>query len=92
MRHANSCRRQLSERQTGPAVAGTPSAGDDQALFGILQGGTDETLREKSAQGLLELDFPGYAVGGLSVGETPEAMYSTLDFTVRCCPGTGPAI
>ena len=63
---------------------------DDQALFGILQGGTDAALREKSAQGLLELDFPGYAVGGLSVGETPEAMYSTLDFTVPMLPEDRP--
>ena len=58
----------------------------DQALFGIVQGGTDAGLRERSAAGLLPLDFPGYAVGGLSVGEEPEAMYRTLEFTVPMLP------
>jgi queuine tRNA-ribosyltransferase len=63
---------------------------DDQALFGILQGGTDPRERERSAQGLLPLDFPGYAIGGLSVGEHPEIMYSTLDFTVPMLPADRP--
>ncbi|MBI5757147.1 MAG: tRNA guanosine(34) transglycosylase Tgt [Planctomycetales bacterium] len=59
---------------------------DDQALFGIVQGGTNLALRERSAEGLLPLDFPGYAVGGLSVGETPGEMYSTLDGVVPMLP------
>ncbi len=63
---------------------------DDQALFGILQGGTDPKLRERSANGLLPLDFPGYAVGGLSVGEEPRQMYDTLDFTVPMLPTDRP--
>ncbi|MCA9052917.1 MAG: tRNA guanosine(34) transglycosylase Tgt [Planctomycetaceae bacterium] len=63
---------------------------DDQALFGILQGGTDRSLRERSAAGLLPINFPGYAVGGLSVGETPAAMYDTLDFTVPLLPTDRP--
>jgi len=58
----------------------------DQALFGIVQGATDPAMRERSARGLLELEFPGYAVGGLSVGEAPEDMYRTLDFTVPFLP------
>jgi queuine tRNA-ribosyltransferase len=62
----------------------------DQALFGIVQGGTNRALREKSAEGLLKLDFPGYAVGGLSVGETPASMYETLEFTVPMLPATKP--
>lgn len=62
----------------------------NQALFGILQGGTDQRQRERSAQGLLPLDFPGYAIGGLSVGERPELMYSTLDFTVPMLPADRP--
>src|SRR5579872_6908861 len=62
----------------------------DQALFGIVQGGTDRELRERSAQGLLTLDFPGYAIGGLSVGEEPSAMYATLDFTVPMLPSDRP--
>lgn len=59
---------------------------DDQALFGIVQGGVSERWRAESAQGLLPLDFPGYAVGGLSVGEEPRLMYDTLDFTVPMLP------
>ncbi len=62
----------------------------DQALFGIVQGGTDRELREHSAQGLLPLEFPGYAIGGLSVGEEPSAMYETLDFTVPILPTNKP--
>ena len=63
---------------------------DDQALFGILQGGTDRGLREHSAAGLLPLDFPGYAIGGLSVGEETQEMYRTLDFTVQMLPEDRP--
>jgi queuine tRNA-ribosyltransferase len=62
----------------------------DQALFGIVQGGTHRELRERSAAGLLPLDFPGYAVGGLSVGEEPAEMYRTLDFTVPLLPADRP--
>ena len=62
----------------------------DQALCGIVQGGTDPELRERSVAGLLPLDFPGYAVGGLSVGEAPTAMYATLDFTVPQLPRDRP--
>lgn len=62
----------------------------DQALFGIVQGGTDPGLRRRSAEGLLPLDFPGYAIGGLSVGEPPESMYSTLDATAPLLPDHKP--
>ncbi|MGQ0635273.1 MAG: tRNA guanosine(34) transglycosylase Tgt [Planctomycetaceae bacterium] len=62
----------------------------DQALLGIVQGGTSRELRERSAEGLLPLDFPGYAFGGLSVGELPEAMYATLNFTVPLLPADRP--
>lgn len=63
---------------------------DNQALFGIVQGGTHRRLRECSAEGLVRLDFPGYAVGGLSVGEEPQEMYATLDFTVPLLPPDKP--
>lgn len=59
---------------------------EDQALFGIVQGAINPKMRERSAEGLLPIDFPGYAVGGLSVGEDPVDMYSTLDFTVPMLP------
>ena len=63
---------------------------DDQALFGIVQGGTDREQRERSVEGLLPLDFPGYAVGGLSVGEEIALMYQTLDWTVPLLPSDRP--
>ena len=62
----------------------------DQALFGIVQGAIDPAMREKSATELLPLDFPGYAVGGLSVGEDPVDMYATLDFTTPFLPDNKP--
>jgi len=52
---------------------------DDQALFGIIQGGIDPKLRAESAQYVSSKNLPGIAIGGLSVGESKEAMYSTLD-------------
>lgn len=63
---------------------------DDQALFGIVQGGVHASMRERSALGLIPIDFPGYAVGGLSVGEAPELMYQTLDCTVPILPEQKP--
>jgi len=62
----------------------------DQALFAVVQGGTDPTLRRQSAEDLIALDFPGYAIGGLSVGEPPEAMYQTLEVTVPLLPADRP--
>jgi len=58
----------------------------DQALFGIVQGGIFPDLRRQSARILRSLDFPGYAIGGLSVGETKDAMYSALEATVPELP------
>ncbi len=62
----------------------------DQALFGIVQGGIFPDLRQAAAQFLVDLDFPGYAIGGLSVGETKEEMYTTLDETVPVLPEDRP--
>jgi queuine tRNA-ribosyltransferase len=59
---------------------------NDQALFGIVQGGVHPAMRQRSAEGLLPIDFPGYAVGGLSVGEPPQVMYQILDSTVPMLP------
>lgn len=60
------------------------------ALFGIIQGGMYENLREASLAGLVDIDFPGYAIGGLSVGEPIEEMYRMLDFTAARMPGDKP--
>ncbi len=51
----------------------------DQALFGIVQGGIFPNLREESARFLIDLDFPGYAIGGLSVGESKPDMHAMLE-------------
>lgn len=61
-----------------------------QALFGIVQGGIFPDLRERSAEFLLTMDFPGYAIGGLAVGETKQAMYETLDVTTPILPQDKP--
>lgn len=58
----------------------------EQGLFGIVQGGLDPALRQKCAQRLIEMNFPGYAVGGLAVGEGYESMLRVLDWTVPLLP------
>ena len=62
----------------------------DQALFGIVQGGLEADLRVASARELVTLGFEGYAVGGLSVGESKVDMYAMLDVTVPELPETKP--
>ncbi len=62
----------------------------DQALFGIVQGGIFPELREASVRFLTALDFPGYAIGGLSVGETKAQMYATLALTAPMLPADKP--
>lgn len=61
-----------------------------QALFGIVQGGFAEDLRRESAQTLVGLDFPGYSIGGLSVGEPKEVMWAMLDVTTAALPEDRP--
>ena len=61
-----------------------------QGLFGIVQGGMYKDLRTCSVNELVEMDFPGYAVGGLSVGEPKELMYEMLDHTVGQLPKNKP--
>ena len=63
---------------------------DKQALFGIVQGGMYKDLREQSAKDLVEMEFPGYAVGGLSVGEPKEIMCDILDHTTKLLPENKP--
>ncbi|HQR50768.1 MAG TPA: tRNA guanosine(34) transglycosylase Tgt [Methylophilaceae bacterium] len=65
-------------------------AGNPNALFGIIQGGMYEDLRDKSLQGLTGIGFDGYAIGGLSVGEPKEDMLRILDHTVPQMPGDKP--
>jgi queuine tRNA-ribosyltransferase len=63
---------------------------DDQALFGIIQGGVDPALRIESTRFIASLDTPGVAIGGLSVGETKDEMYSTLDAIEPYLPSQKP--
>ena len=63
---------------------------NDQSLFGIVQGGTHLDLRVYCTQQLLELDFPGYAIGGLAVGEGFDAMVQILQHTVPLLPDNKP--
>jgi len=61
-----------------------------QALFGIVQGGAHESLRRQSALSLAALDFPGYAIGGVSVGESKEEMEAAVQWTTPCLPEAKP--
>jgi queuine tRNA-ribosyltransferase len=63
---------------------------NDQSLFGIVQGGTDPGLREHCARKLVEMMFPGYAIGGLAVGEGFEAMKGVLDLVTPGLPSDKP--
>lgn len=60
--------------------------GDIPALFGIVQGGIHEDLRKESAEQLMEIDFPGYAIGGVSVREPKEHLYAVTQFTTPLLP------
>ncbi|MCP4020878.1 MAG: tRNA guanosine(34) transglycosylase Tgt [Desulfobacteraceae bacterium] len=64
--------------------------GVKNALFGIVQGGMYSHLRTRSAQELVEMDFPGYAIGGLSVGEPKNLMYEMADHTLPLLPSEKP--
>ncbi|MBG9977864.1 tRNA guanosine(34) transglycosylase Tgt [Ruoffia tabacinasalis] len=63
---------------------------DDQALFGIVQGAGYKDLRIQHARDLVSLDFPGYSIGGLSVGETKDEMNSVLDYLTPELPKDKP--
>jgi queuine tRNA-ribosyltransferase len=62
----------------------------DQTQFAIVQGGLDAELRAESAEKLVAIDFIGYAIGGLSVGETPAEMYTAIDVTIPHLPRDRP--
>ncbi|SMP87631.1 tRNA-guanine transglycosylase [Epsilonproteobacteria bacterium SCGC AD-308-O04] len=64
--------------------------GVEQNIFAIIQGGTDKAFRTKSATELCALDYDGFAIGGLSVGELNEEMYNTVEHTVQYMPADKP--
>tara|TARA_R110002073_G_scaffold3855_1_gene25620 strand:- start:1647 stop:2765 length:1119 start_codon:yes stop_codon:yes gene_type:complete len=65
-------------------------AGNPSALFGIVQGGMYESLRDESLAGLVDIDFDGYAIGGLSVGEPKEDMLKVLNHLSHQMPANKP--
>ncbi len=64
--------------------------GTEQNIFAIIQGGTDKAFREKSATELCALDYDGFAIGGLSVGEANQDMYDTVEWTTQFMPEDKP--
>ena len=63
---------------------------DDQALFGIVQGGDYEDLRAMCAQELANMDFPGYSIGGTSIGEPKEVCFRMIEYAVKYLPENKP--
>jgi len=78
-------------RSAGQPGAAVPTRADQtQALFGIVQGGMDRELRRESALRTVEMDFPGYAIGGLSVGEPRELTREIIESTLEHLPADKP--
>jgi queuine tRNA-ribosyltransferase len=73
-----------------PWSSGNEGASANQSLFGIVQGGMDLELRKESAERTIEIDFPGYAIGGLSVGEPRERTREVVEATLRYLPKDKP--
>ena len=63
---------------------------EDQALFGIVQGGDYEDLRKMCAEQLAKMDFPGYSIGGTSIGEPKEVCFRMIDYAVKYLPSDKP--
>jgi queuine tRNA-ribosyltransferase len=66
------------------------NAAPDRALFGIVQGGDDQNLREESARALTDIGFHGYAIGGLAVGESQQVMLEVVENTAAALPAEQP--
>jgi queuine tRNA-ribosyltransferase len=79
----------VGDQRSSSQVAGLSSQGT-QALFGIVQGGMDRELRRESAEGTVEIGFPGYAIGGLSVGEPRELTREIVESTLEHLPKDKP--
>ncbi|MDO4223035.1 MAG: tRNA guanosine(34) transglycosylase Tgt, partial [Acinetobacter sp.] len=81
---------QLSLRWAKRCKTAHDESGNPNALFGIIQGGMYEDLRDESLNGLLDIGFDGYAIGGLSVGEPKEEMIKVLDYLPNKMPHDKP--
>jgi queuine tRNA-ribosyltransferase len=89
-RWARRCRARLDELRDGATIDGRRPTNPDQVQFGIVQGGVYADLRRESAESLAALDFPGYALGGLSVGEPNEVMYDVVAGVAPHLPAAKP--
>ena len=79
------CKKKMDELNAGQNVVNP-----HQLLFGINQGATFEDIRIQNAEKISEMDLDGYAIGGLAVGEPPEVMYDTIEFTSPHLPQNKP--
>ena len=79
------CRVKMAELNQNPGTVNP-----EQLLFGINQGGIIDEVRMEHAREISKMDLPGYAIGGLAVGESHEEMYHILDVTVPCLPADKP--
>ena len=82
--------REAMERSMRWAARSKAAFAGEGAIFGIQQGGLDETLRRESAEALTDIGFDGYAIGGLAVGEGQEEMCRVLDFATGMLPSDRP--
>jgi queuine tRNA-ribosyltransferase len=77
---------ELTLRWLGRSVAAHAGAGGDRALFGIVQGGTYEALRRRAVEATCAYDLPGYAIGGLAVGETKSLLFDITELVAGLLP------
>ena len=89
-RWARRCQVRLDELRDGATIDGLRPTNPGQVQFGIVQGGVYADLRRESAESLAALDFPGYAIGGLSVGEPNEVMYEIVGGVAPHLPAAKP--
>jgi len=89
IRWAGRCRTRLGEIRSG-AASDVGATNPGQAQFGIVQGGVFQELRNASADATIDIGFEGYAIGGLSVGEPIDLMYSVVGDTARRLPDAQP--
>ena len=80
----------LTLRWLGRSVAAHAAAGEGRALFGIVQGGGYETLRRRAVEATCAYDLPGYAIGGLAVGETKSLLYDIAELVAGLLPTDRP--
>ena len=80
----------LTLRWLGRSVAAHAAAGDGRALFGIVQGGGYEMLRRRAVEATCAYDLPGYAIGGLAVGETKSLLYDIAELVAGLLPAGRP--